>query len=165
MSWDDSTYFVDTNTLTQLTRPLRSTELFRRTVRIPRAVLAEAKGLPDIEELKTLEYPTTPSVLRCLVRVLETVPVGDTRLLDLYGNRGNADPFLVACAIDARNQEAATLFPRTCVVVSGDRAVRGKAAEFDLSTLTNREFAERIDVAAHTPASGRPTIAADAGQD
>ena len=148
MSWGDSTYFVDTNTLTQLTRPLRSTELFRGSVRIPRAVLAEAKGLPDISELKSLEYPTTASVLRCLVTVLETVPIDDTRLLDLYRNRGNADPFLVACAIDARNQEPVTLFPQTWVVVSGDTAVREKAAEFELTTLTNREFAERIGAAA-----------------
>lgn len=164
MSWDNWCYLVDTNTLTQLTRPQRSTGLFRRSVRIPRAVLAEASGLPDIGELKSLEYPTTPSVLRCLAAVLETVPVDDTRLLDLYKNRGNADPFLVACAIDARNQESATFFPRTWAVVSGDKAVRDKAAEFELTTLTNREFAERINAEADTPPSGRTSAASDAAQ-
>jgi hypothetical protein len=164
VSWNNSVYLVDTNTLTQLTRRQRSTDLFRSSVRIPRAVLAEARGLPDISELKALEYPTTASVLRCLVAVLQTVPVDDTRLLDLYRNRGNADPFLVACAVDARNQEPATLFPDTWIVVSGDTAVRDKAAQFQLTTLTNLEFAERLNAATGTPASGRPSTAADAAQ-
>ena len=144
MNWDATCYVVDTNTLTQLSRPQRATDLFHQSVRIPRAVLAEASGLPDIDELTALEYRTTPSVLRCLIAILETVPPTDTDLLDLYKNLGNADPFLVACALDGREKEQGSLFPRAWIVVTDDGAARKKAEEFELVTLSNQEFAERI---------------------
>lgn len=150
-------YLVDTNTLSQLKRSQRSSEFFRKKVHMPSEVLHEALGFPDIEELRRNEYPITQAVLSILIEVMVTVPVGDTRLVDLYRNRGNADPLVVACAIDGQCESDKLLFGPTWVVVSGDEAVRAKATEFGLEVRTNGEFVEILDGRAPETSCEEPT--------
>ncbi|GAA1868945.1 hypothetical protein [Myceligenerans crystallogenes] len=133
-------YVVDNNTLSRLTRAQRASSFFREHCHIPSEVLHEARGLPDIATLKANEYPTTAGVLKFLIDVMASVPVGDTKLVDLYANRGNADPLLIACALDGRRADNEFLFGPTWVVVSEDKAVRAKAEEFELKVMTNDEF-------------------------
>ena len=71
----------------------------------------------------------------------------DTRLVDLYANHGNADPLVVACALDGKEEDSQYLDPKEWVVVTGDEAVRDKAEEFGLKVVTNEEFAAIIDSA------------------
>jgi len=142
-------YLVDTNALSQLRLHRRSSAFFRTSVKIPSEVLHEAAGFPDIEALRQLDYPVTGSVLRWLQEVMATVPDDDTSLVDLYANHGSADPLMVACALDARDNEADFLDSNEWVVVSDDRAVRSTAARFGLRTLSNAEFAGLIDLEVH----------------
>lgn len=140
-------YVVDTNSLSQLGRHRRSSSFFVEHARIPSEVLHEADGFPDIARLRQNEYPTTAAVLRCLVTVMATVPVDDTSLVDLYANHGNADPFVVACALDGQEQDSQYLDAPEWVIVTADNAVRAKANEFGLGVLTNAEFAVLVDAA------------------
>lgn len=141
MSWDERFYLIDTNALSSLTPLQRASDFFRERCRIPSEVLYEARFFPDIKSLKANEYPTTPRVLDILVSVMATVPAGDTKLVDLYRNRGNADPLVVACALDGARDSGGLLFGPSWVVVSRDRAVRDKACEFEIETITSDEFA------------------------
>ena len=129
MTGTEREYVVDNNALSRLTRAQRASSFFREHCHIPTEVLYEARGLPDIAALKANEYATTGRVLKTLIEVMATVPVGDTKLVDLYANRGNADPLVVACAIDGQRADNEFLFGPTWVVVSGDKAVRAKAVE------------------------------------
>ncbi|HZL05310.1 MAG TPA: hypothetical protein VFE45_07810 [Coriobacteriia bacterium] len=138
-------YVIDNNTLTQLKRSQRASEFFREKAHIPSEVLHEAQGFPDVEDLRRNEYPTTPEVLSILVEVMATVPVNDTRLVDLYANRGNADPLLIACAIGGQRGSDELLFGPTWVVVSGDKAVQAKAVEFGIEVRTNDQFTEMLE--------------------
>ena len=140
-------YVVDTNALSQLRLHRRAGAFFREHALIPDEVLHEAAGFPDIDVLRKYRYPTTQSVLKWLVKVMATVPASDTKLLDLYANRGNADPIVVACALDGQQQESQYLDPADWAIVTGDDAVRDKAKEFGLEVLTNAEFAAVIDTA------------------
>lgn len=140
-------YVVDTNSLGQLGHRRRSSAFFREVARVPSEVLHEAAGFPDVARLRENEHPTTPAVLRWLVTVMSTVPVGDTRLVDLYANHGNADPFVVACALDGQYEDSQYLDAPDWVIVTADQAVRAKAEEFGLGVLTNAEFAALIDAA------------------
>lgn len=149
MTDDERRYVVDTNTLSQIGRQRRSSEFFRTFARIPEAVLREAEGFSDIDALMENVLPTTPSVLRCLSRVMATVPDHDTRLVDLYRNLGNADPLVVACALERMEHDSQILFSPEWVIVTGDEAVRAKAAEFELRILSNAEFAALIDSSHH----------------
>lgn len=140
-------YVVDTNTLSQLGRRRRASTFFLEKARIPSEVLHEANQFHDLHTLKGLEHPTTPSVLHWLTRVMASVPMNDTRLVDLYASRGGADPLVVACALDGRAHESQYLDPQEWTVVTADNAVRAKAEEFGLQVLSNTEFAALIDTA------------------
>ena len=84
-------------------------------------------------------------VLEWLIQVMRSVPADDTTLVDLYRNKGAADPLLVACALDGQSRDSVYLDAPEWVVVTADDAVRRKAREFGLRSLTNAEFASVID--------------------
>lgn len=136
----DYRYLLDTNVLSRLTASQRASRFVRENCRIPAEVLHEAREFPDSDTLNQIEHPVTVGVLEALVKVMATLPVGDTKLVDLYANQGNADPLLVACAIDLQRDEEQYLNPSTWVVVTNDKALRDKAAEFGLDVLTSAEF-------------------------
>ncbi len=137
----DYQYLLDNNVLSALSRAQRASEFVRAHCHLPDEVLYEARGFPDIRALRAHRYETTDEVLRQLITVMATVPAIDTELIDLYANRGNADPLIVACALDARRQNEDKLFGPTWVVVSDDKAVCAKAAEFGIELRTGAEFA------------------------
>lgn len=144
-SLNDDMYLVDNNALSKLTAQQRSSVFFRQTCRMPSEVLHEANGFPDIADLKENEYRTTTSVLDALRRVMATVPTDDTKLVNLYANQGNADPLIVACAIDAQLKNEQLLFGPTWAIVSDDKAVQAKAREFGIDVRTSTEFVAIID--------------------
>lgn len=133
-------YLIDSNALSKLTPEQRAGEFFLKNCLVPSEVLHEARWFPDVEQLKAVEYRTTARVLGVLREVMTTVPVGDTALVDLYANRGNADPLIVACAVDAKREVEEGLFGPTWAIVSNDNAVRAKAAEFGIEVRTSAEF-------------------------
>lgn len=138
-------FIVDNNALIGLGRDRRATDWFREHCRIPSEVLHEARGLADLRALDGLEYATTSNVLEQLKVVMTSVPVGDTALVDLFANKGNGDPFVVACALDARAREASVLLAFEWAVVSKDIAVREKCTAFDLPCLQPEEFMAIMD--------------------
>ena len=138
-------FVIDTNTLSQLGRKRRASEFFLQNAVIPQEVLHEASGFPDIEELRPNLHPTSPRVLYWLRRVMASVPEHDTRLVDLYANRGNADPLVVACALEGQEHDNQLLISPDWIVVTADEAVRVKAGEFGLTVLSNLEFCALVD--------------------
>lgn len=138
-------YLVDSNVLSRLTRAQRATRYFRDNCSLSTEVLYEASGLPDHAELRRLEYPVSAGVLARLREVMATVPPGDFKLVDLYHNLGNADPILIASALEATEVAAATLFAVDWRIVTGDAAVVRKAAEFGVATLGFEEFVVLIE--------------------
>ena len=140
---NDQMYLIDNNVLSHSSPEQRSSKFFRAQCRIPSEVLHEADGYADADALKAVEYQTTASVLGFLHTVMTTVPENDTALVNLYANKGAADPMLVACALDRTQESASWLFGPVWIVVSNDRAVRAKAAEFEVESCTRDEFAVR----------------------
>lgn len=138
-------YLVDTNALSQLGRRRRASEFFRGNAMSPSEVLYEADGFPDVEELGQFEYHTTASVLQWLTTVMATVSPTDVNLINLYLNRGGADPLMIACALDARDRESSYLDPMEWVVVSNDKAVTKLASQFEVRSLSYSQFAGLID--------------------
>lgn len=138
---------IDTNSLSQLRRHRRGSEFFEENVAIPTEVIREAAGFPDINELRRNSYSITPEVLARLIEVMASVPPADTKLVDLYANKGGADPLVVACALDGRARDSQYLDAPEWVVVTGDDAVRSKAEEFGLPVMNNAVFAAVIDAA------------------
>lgn len=136
----DERYLLDNNALSHLTVAQRASEFFREYCRLPSEVIYEAKGYPDAASLKSVEYPTTPNVLKHLGMVMATVPANDTKLVNLYTNKGAADPLLIACALDGMEHAAELLWGPTWIIVSNDNAVRTKAAELGIQAITRESF-------------------------
>lgn len=145
MSGFGQKYVVDTNTLSQIGKRRRVSDFFRTKVLLPEEVLREASMFPDIGELRTLVYPTTSHVLELLIRVMASVPTDDTKLVNLFSNKGSADPMLIACALDGQWKDSSFLDAPEWVVVTADEAVHKKAEQYGLMALTNAEFAALID--------------------
>lgn len=147
-------YVIDNNALSHLKRHQRASDFFRENCHIPSEVLYEARFFPDIKELKGNEYPATSRVLTILIEVMATVPISDTKLVDLYANRGNADPLVVACAVDGQRKSDEGLFGPAWVVVSGDKAVQAKAVELGIEVKTSEEFIAILEGDASKEARG-----------
>lgn len=145
MSLFGERFVIDTNALSQIGMRRRQSPVFLERAVIPEEVLHEAEGFPDVTTLRELLQPVTPRTFYWLSRVMSTVPESDIRLVDLYANRGNADPFVVASALELQEQDSQFLDAPEWLVVTGDRAVRDKAEEFGIRVLTNTEFASLID--------------------
>jgi hypothetical protein len=133
-------YLLDTNALKGLTRSERSSNFVADRCRIPSEVLYEARALPDINNLKRLEYKSDAELLEDLRSVMATVEPTQFKLVDLYHNRGNADPILVAAAVHATRRLEPELLPDQWLVVTDDLALTTKAESFSIDTLTLIEF-------------------------
>ena len=70
-------------------------------------------------------------MLRWLTEILRTVPDDDTALLDLYANLGNADPLVVACALEGQEHDSQYLDPPDWIVVTNDGAVAPRQKSSD----------------------------------
>lgn len=143
---DDVIYLVDNNVLTRLGREERASVFLRSQCHVTEDVLHEARGFAD--ELGGVPVrPVSGAVLRSLAHVMGTVDPQDTSLVDLYANKGSADPVLVAVAIDMADEEAQTLVPRQVVLVTGDKAVALTAQRLGVSTLGFEDFQRVLRVA------------------
>lgn len=138
-------FVVDTNVLSQIGKRRRATKFFLKNTVLPDAVIHEAQGFPDIDLLRHNAHPTTPRLLEFLIKVMATVPYTDTALVNLYANLGNADPQVVATALEGKEYDSQFLLAPEWIVVTGDAAVRAKAMEFSLKVLSKDEFARLID--------------------
>lgn len=138
-------FVIDTNTLTALRQHRRASDFFLEHSVIPDEVLREAAGFPDISNLRPLSRPTTSRTLKWLTEVMATVRETDTQLVDLYSNKGAADPLVIACALEGQEWDSQFIDAPDWAVVTGDDAVRRKAQEFQLLVLSNTEFLDLID--------------------
>jgi hypothetical protein len=134
-------YVLDANVLSRLSAGQRQSSFLHAHCRIPSEVLHEIQGFPDIEQLRALDFAVNAEVLESLTGVMETVTPDDFKLVDLYGNKGNADPILVATALTGMRRAADTLFTEEWVIVTDDHAVRAKASEFSVRWLSTAAFA------------------------
>lgn len=158
---NEDMYLLDNNALSHLSRAQRSSAFFRERCRLPSKVLLEAKGYLDAEAFNQVEWPTTAGVLKLLRMVMKTVPEGDTTLLNLYANKGAADPMIVACALDAmRENRGTTLWPemdhcleRQCGPHEGPRT-RSRVMHARGDVVANERPVRRLIAAAKTRQKG-----------
>lgn len=136
---NETFYLVDNNVLGKLSSVQRGSAFFAKYCRVPDEVLHEA-GPARAAALHAVRYPTTPDVLRAVQAVMATVDAGDIKLVDLYRNKGTADPFLIACALAEQQSSADMLIRPEWVVVTDDEAVRRKAEEFDIAWISSQRL-------------------------
>ncbi|TQJ51834.1 hypothetical protein [Phycicoccus sp. SLBN-51] len=140
-------YLVDNNALIALTRRRVKTEFFAEHCRITADVLHEASEHSERRRLAALAEATTSAILEQVRVVMADVAVGDTALVDLYANKGAADPGLVATVLVSAAAQEGYLFPDHWVIVTLDRAVQDAAKRHGVTTMLPSELADLIDAA------------------
>ena len=141
----ETRYLVDNNVLNALRRDHIHTDFFRDYCQVTMDILWEAREHVEQAALARLSRPHTPGLLMRVRDVMETLEAGDTRLIDLYGNKGAADPGLIASILEADDDDANKLLSDSWILVTNDQAVAGKAAEFAVAVITPTELAKLID--------------------
>jgi len=137
---NEEMYLLDNNVLSHLTNAQLDSAYFHDRCYLPSEIIHEARGFRDSAALRQVEYPTTARVLKHLGAVMATIPIDDTKLVDLYANKGAADPMLIACALDGMEEAATLLWGPTWIVVTNDKAVRAKALELGVEARTREDF-------------------------
>lgn len=123
-----------------------SSDFVRAHCRVSEDVAYEARYTARVASLDSITEPITPAILARLTEVMRSVPPDDKTLVDLYNNKGAADPVLVATALVLNELESPYLLPDEWVIVTHDKAVRTKAEEFFIGTRTPEELANVIDL-------------------
>lgn len=142
---NETKYFVDNNALVALKGSRIRSDFFLTYCRVTADVLWEARENPEQAVLARTVHEVTPEILEQVRAVMKTVEVGDTRLVDLYKNKGTADPGLLASVLDAIAADDGKFFFDNWVLVTNDCAVAEKAAELRIATIKPDELAELID--------------------
>jgi hypothetical protein len=142
---NETRYLVDNNAVAAIKSGRVRSQFFRDYCQVTSDVLWEAEGHPEEELLKESAIEVTVRVLENIRAVMSTMRVGDTQLVDLYKNKGAADPGLIASALDSIASEDRMLFADTWVLVTNDRAVLDKAAEFGIRTIKPQELSQLVD--------------------
>lgn len=138
-------YLVDNNALVAIKRKRVQSPFFRAHCRVTSDVLYEAAEHPDFAQLSQTACALSPAVIAEIAGLMRAVPVGDTSLVDLYGNKGAADPGIVAFALSEMARDADSLFPDAWVVVTNDLAVRALAVANGVQALAPQALAAIID--------------------
>lgn len=138
-------YMVDNNALMALGESRRASAFFREHCSIPEDVLHEARYASDHASLLGLKFEVTPAVIAYVRKVMASVEVGSTDLVDLYGFKGTADPVLIGSTLAALDDESNGLFPDKWVVVTRDGAVLAIAKRYGLATMLPEELRDEID--------------------
>lgn len=147
-------YLLDTNVVLQLgMQSLSESRFFAQHCRVIDDVIDELHldDQPQLElEWDRVRYPTSVTLLQELVSVMATIPVGDVSLIDLYRNKGRADPVIIAAALDAIEQDRWSLMGelQEWVVASEDQAVRRTCAGFGVPTVGLVEMRQLLNDAA-----------------
>lgn len=133
----DIHFLLDNNVVSHLSAQHLSSRFFGEHCHIPTEVLHEAGNRAA---LKVAEYRTSPSVLEALREVMSKVDPTDLTLVNLYANKGNGDPVIVACGLVETREAELLLVPPTWQVVSEDKAVRRIAKEVGVVAVSREEF-------------------------
>lgn len=136
-------YLIDNNALLYLGRQRKSSRFFREKCYLTEDVAHEAGTTPDAATEQVVAV--TPRILELLREVMSTIEPEETDLVDLYQNKGTADPVMVATALALTEENTAVLFPDTWSIVTYDKALLRVAGEHQLGTTTPDKLAEFID--------------------
>lgn len=135
------------NALIALKRDFVVSACFRAHCQVTTDVLREANEHPHVSQLQAGTYALTPAVLEQVRTVMAGVEVGDIGLIDLYANKGAADPGLIASALDAIAAGEDALFSDEWVIVANDGGVEEAAARHGVATIKPADLAALVDEA------------------
>ncbi|MGJ5589787.1 hypothetical protein ACSBQY_00975 [Micrococcus lylae] len=134
-------YLLDNNVISRMTPIQRSSQFVRERCFITEDVAHEGRGYAeDLASIRVIRR--SAGMLAHLARIMRLIAPSDTSLVDLYANKGAADPVLIATALEGMEAERDRLFQHKIRVVTEDRAVRRLSTDVGVDVLSLEEFLE-----------------------
>ena len=143
---NETIYLVDNNALLALKGERIRSEFFRLFCRVTSDVLAEAGTHPDRARLEDCVLERSPAMLESVRDVMKLETPGAADLIDLYKNKGAADPGLLAAILVEQSASVGTFFADEWVLVTSDAAVIDRAGKLGIISIAPRELSARMDV-------------------
>lgn len=138
-------YVVDNNALSAIGgKRVRSRE-FAKYCKVPQEVTHEAGRRRYRAALEQIEVRVTPEILDKLIEVMTHIEPGDFGVVDLYLNKGGADPVVIATALRLQELENAKLGPDRLVVATNDLRLRQLAQECGLVWVSAESLRNALD--------------------
>ncbi len=138
-------YVVDNNALSVLGgKRVRSRE-FAKYCKVPQEVIHETGGRRYRTALEHVEVKVTPEILEKLIEVMTRIRPGDFGLVDLYLDKGGADPVVIATALYLQELENAKIGPDRLVIATNDARVRQLAQESGLDWVSAESLRATLD--------------------
>lgn len=141
----DTTFLVDNNALTALTTRRIESDFFRTHCVITPDVLWEASGRKEQAALESSLVEMDAGSFALLRDVMSTLAIGDVELVNLFRNKGSADPMLVAVILQARHRQEGMLLSTDWVLVTDDKPLLRKAREFDIDVWPSAQLKQHMD--------------------
>ncbi len=138
-------YLVDNNALTALTGRRIESDFFAANCHITPDVLREASSRPERRVLEDCVTNVSADFFSMVRFVMSSEPVGDVRLVDLYRNKGAADPGLLATILLSNQVEDGMLLRSSWVLVTDDSRVREKAQVLGIEVHDSSQLKRIID--------------------
>jgi hypothetical protein len=142
---NDDRYLVDNNALMEIKAQRIRSKFFRAWCSVTADVAWEAGDHSARETIESVVIDPSPELLLKIRDVMRAEQIGDTGLVDLYRNRGAADPGIVAAALLLTSQGAGQLLPDSWTVVTNDVAVRSRAEQLGVAWMAAAGLAALID--------------------
>ncbi len=142
---NETKYLVDNNALIALGVGRVRSSFFRDYCHVTPDVYFEAIEHPEARLLSELSTDFDPNTFEHIRQVMRAVPPGDTRLVDLYKNKGAADPGLIAWVQQMGVADEGSLFPDQWILVTNDVAVSELALGLGQVAIGSVQLAALID--------------------
>lgn len=142
---NETFYLVDNNALTALTASRIRTDFFADRCRVTEDVLWEARDHPAAATLNACTISRTTTSIALIRDIMRVADLSDGGLIDLYRNKGSADPGLIATIIGEQQKDDGLFFRDSWILVTRDRAVTQLARRFEVAVVTPEVLSSAID--------------------
>lgn len=140
----DTRYMIDTTPAVKIPKNAFGTDFFNSFCFFSDEILYELKDNPNYRLFREHALPATASVLlHAQNSILPALPK-NSKLVDLYTNKGNGDIMLLSTILDEQNKELGKLFQSKWIVVTEDNGVIDRAKIYSIDSMNTNEFLDLL---------------------
>lgn len=136
-------YLIDTTPAVSIPIAMMKTRFFRDQCFFSEEIIHEIGNNKQKNHiLPSNIIPVDAKVLSFLSTTVLTGLSNDTKLVDLYTNKGNGDVILIATILSERFKEVGQMFKTDWIIVTSDKGVVRAGLKYDIKCMSKDNFLE-----------------------
>lgn len=141
--WEEK-YLIDTTPAVAITKDMFETNFYKEKCFFPEEVLYELRDNCNYERFIKNVIKIDKDILYFLQTTVMTGLTDNSKLVDLYQNKGNGDVFIIATILSKQYDDRGSLFRTRWVIVTEDKGVMEAAYKYDIDCIKKSEFLKLI---------------------